>query len=165
MLPVGEGDPVAGTSRAIVVIPMPQVKSIVREEVVSASPDTSLTELTQVMAEENVGSVVVLEDESPVGIVTDRDVALEAVAEGEDPSSVTAADVMSEDLVTVDADTGIFDVLRTMEAENVRRIPATDGDGNLAGIVTFDDFVVLLGREMKLLSDVVEAEIPPYEHA
>ncbi len=144
---------------------MPQIKSIVREQVVTASADTSLTDLTQLMDEEDVGSVVVLEGDRPTGIVTDRDVALEAVAEGKDPSSVTAADVMSEELVTVDADTGIFDVLRTMEAENVRRIPATDADGNLAGIVTFDDFVVLLGREMKLLSDVVEAEIPPYEHA
>ena len=144
---------------------MPQIKSIVREQVVTASADTSLTDLTQLMDEEDVGSVVVLEGDRPTGIVTDRDVALEAVAEGKDPSSVTAADVMREELVTVDADTGIFDVLRTMEAENVRRIPATDADGNLAGIVTFDDFVVLLGREMKLLSDVVEAEIPPYEHA
>ena len=144
---------------------MPQIKSIVREQVVTASPETSLADLTQLMNDEDVGSVVVLEDDGPAGIVTDRDVALEAVAEGKDPSSVTAGDVMSEDLVTVDADSGIFDVLRTMEEEHVRRIPATDADGNLAGIVTFDDFVVLLGREMKLLSDVVEAEIPPYEHA
>ncbi|NUC74072.1 CBS domain-containing protein [Haloterrigena sp. SYSU A558-1] len=143
---------------------MPEIKSIVREQVVSASPDASLTELADLMDDEGVGSVVIVEEEQPQGIVTDRDITIEAVSRGEDPTSVTAADVMSEDLVTVDVDSGIFDVLRTMEDANVRRVPATDADGNLAGIVAFDDFVVLLGRELKLLGDVVEAEIPPYEH-
>lgn len=143
---------------------MPDVKSIVRERVVSASPDTSLTELAQLMEQESVGSVVIVEDDRPQGIVTDRDITIEAVAREEDPTTVTAADVMSEDPVTVDMDSGIFDVIRAMNESNVRRIPATDADGHLAGIVTFDDFVVLLGRELKLLSDVVEEEIPPYEH-
>lgn len=143
---------------------MPEIKSVVREQVVSASPDASLTELAELMDDEDVGSVVIVEEEQPQGIVTDRDITIEAVSRGEDPTSVTAADVMSEGLVTVDIDSGIFDVLRTMEDANVRRVPATDADGNLAGIVAFDDFVVLLGRELKLLGDVVEAEIPPYEH-
>ncbi|WP_306052087.1 CBS domain-containing protein [Natronococcus wangiae] len=143
---------------------MPEVKSIVREQVVSSSPDSSLADVAQLMDEENVGSVVIVDDDRPQGIVTDRDITINVVARGEDPTSVTAADVMSEDLVTVETESGIFDVLRTMEESNVRRIPATDADGNLAGIVAFDDFVILLGRELKLLGDVIEAEIPPYEH-
>ncbi|MFC4438597.1 MULTISPECIES: CBS domain-containing protein [Natrialbaceae] len=143
---------------------MPEVKSIVREQVVSASSDSPLADVAQLMDEENVGSVVIVDGDRPQGIVTDRDITINVVVRGEDPTSVTAADVMSEDLVTVETDSGIFDVLRTMEESNVRRIPATDADGNLAGIVTFDDFVILLGRELKLLGDVIEAEIPPYEH-
>lgn len=143
---------------------MPEIRSIVREQVVTASPDTPLAELAQLMEEENVGSVVIVEEAQPRGIVTDRDITIEIVARGRDAASVTAADVMSEDLVTVGTDSGIFDVLRTMEEASVRRIPAIDADGRLVGIVTFDDFVVLLGRELKLLGDVVEAEIPPYEH-
>lgn len=143
---------------------MPEVKTIVREEVVSASPRTSLTELAQTMDDENVGSIVIVEADEPRGIVTDRDITIEAVARGEDPTELTADDVMSDDLVTVDTDSGILDVLRVMTDSNVRRVPAIDGDGHLDGIVTFDDFVVLLGRELKLLGDVVEAEVPPYEH-
>lgn len=143
---------------------MPEIKTIVREEVVTASPSTSLTELAKIMEEEDVGSVVIVEENRPRGIVTDRDITIEAVAGGKDPTSVSADDVMSEDLVTVDADSGIFDVIRTMEESNVRRIPAVDADGDLAGIVAFDDLVILLGRELKLLGDVVEAEIPPYDH-
>lgn len=143
---------------------MPEIRSIVREQVVSVSPDTSLTDAAQLMEEENVGSLVVVEEDRPHGIVTDRDIAIEVVAHDQDPTSLTVADMMSEDLVTVDVDSGVFDVLRTMEESSVRRIPAVDSDGNLAGIVTFDDFVILLGRELKLLGDVIEAEIPPYEH-
>jgi CBS domain-containing protein len=143
---------------------MPEIRSIVREQVVTASPDTPITELAQQMDAEDVGSVVIVEDERPRGIVTDRDLALEVLARGSDPSSLTAADVMSEDVVTVGVDTGIFDVIRTMGESGVRRIPATDAEGDLAGIVTFDDFVILLGRELQQLGEVVEAEIPPYEH-
>ncbi|WP_149782370.1 CBS domain-containing protein [Natrinema hispanicum] len=47
---------------------------------------------------------------------------------------------------------------------NIRRIPTTDEDGQVTGIVTFDDFVVLFGRGLKLLSNLVEAEVPPDEH-
>ncbi|ELY55000.1 CBS domain-containing protein [Natronolimnohabitans innermongolicus] len=143
---------------------MPQIRTIVREEVVSAAPDEPLTELADRMDEKRVGSVVIVENDEPRGIVTDRDITLEVVSRGEDPASVTADDVMSDDLVTVDADSGIFDVLRAMEDASVRRVPAIDTDGTLAGIVTFDDFVVLLSRELGLLGEIVEAEIPPYEH-
>lgn len=143
---------------------MPETKSIVRERVVNAAPDTPVVELAQRMEDEDVGSVVIVEDDRPRGIVTDRDVAIEVVAHGRDHAELTAEDVMTEDLVTVDEDDGIFDVLRTMEEASVRRIPAVDSDGGLAGIVSFDDFVILLGRELKLLGDVAEAESPPYEH-
>lgn len=143
---------------------MPEIRTIVREEVVSAAPETTVVALAERMAAENVGSVVIVDDGRPCGIVTDRDITTGVVATDRDPATTTAADVMSDDLVTVSAESGIFDVLRAMAAADVRRIPATDAAGRLAGIVTFDDFVVLLGRELKLLGDVVEAEIPPYEH-
>lgn len=144
---------------------VPEVRSIVRESVVSTPQDAPIADVAAQMADEQVGSVVVVEDGRPQGIVTDRDVALRVVAADADAASLTAADVMSEDLVTVDVDSGIFEVIRAMQDANVRRIPAVDADGALAGIVTFDDFVDLLGRELRVLADVVEAEAPPYEHA
>lgn len=143
---------------------MPTIRSIVRESVVTASPTAPIPDVAQLMETEDVGSVVIVEDDRPRGIVTDRDITIETVSRGTDPTTVTAADVMNEEVVTVDLDSGVFDVIRTMKESSVRRIPATDADGHLAGIVTFDDFVVLLGRELKQLGDVVEAEIPPYEH-
>lgn len=114
------------------------------------------------MRRESVGSVVVERDDEPVGIVTDRDLALKVLGPGLDPEETPAGDVMTEDVVTVDAEAGIFEVLTKMSDAAVRRIPAVDADGNLAGIVTFDDFVALLGRELKKLGDIVEVESPPY---
>ena len=142
---------------------MPTVKTIVRENVVSAPPDAPIADVARMMDDEKVGSVVIVEEDRPQGIVTDRDVAIGVVARDRDPETVTAADVMHEDLVTVDADAEMYDVMRTMNESKVRRLPAVDSDGRLAGIVTFDDFVALLGRELKLLGEVAESEAPPYE--
>lgn len=142
---------------------MPTVKSIVREEVVTADSDTAVEELAHQMGEELIGSVVIVDgDDKPIGIVTDRDLALKVLGHERDPATTTAAEVMTEKIVTVDEDAGIFDVLSRMAEANVRRIPAVDADGTISGIVTFDDFVALLGRELRKLADVVEAESPPY---
>lgn len=143
---------------------MPKVRTFVRETVVTAAPDTPITEVAQLLDDERVGSVVIVEDDRPEGIITDRDIAIEVVARNRDTTTLTAADVMSEDLVTVDVESGIFDVIQAMKESSVRRIPAVDDDGRLAGVVTFDDFVVLLGRELKNLGEIVEAEAPPYDH-
>jgi CBS domain-containing protein len=141
---------------------MPTVKSIVREDVVVAAPTDSVGDLADSMNDERVGSVIVVEDERPVGVVTDRDLALKVLRQGRDPAETTAQEIMTEEVITVDEDAGIFDVISRMAEDGVRRIPAVDDAGALAGIVTFDDFIVLLGRELKHLGDVVEAESPPY---
>ena len=141
---------------------MPEVKSIVREEVVTADPTASIMDLVATMDEEMVGSIVVVEDARPIGIVTDRDLALKVLGDELDPAETTARDVMSDEIVTLPVDAGIFDVLTQMAEATVRRIPAVDENGDIAGIVTFDDFVVLLGRELTKLGDIVEAESPPY---
>lgn len=141
---------------------MPRVSTIVREEVVTAAPNTPVSEIVMLLDQERVGSVVVVEEARPVGIVTDRDLALKVLGPGLDPEETPAGDVMTEEMVTVDTEAGIFEVLTAMSDASVRRIPAIDADGNLDGIVTFDDFVALLGRELKKLGDIVEAEAPPY---
>ena len=141
---------------------MPTIRTIVRTEVVTADASTTALELAGLMGEELVGSVVIVEDDRPVGIVTDRDLTLKVIGHERDPERTTAADVMADAVVTVDVDPGVFDVLSTMAEESIRRAPAVDDSGDLAGIVTFDDFVALLGRELGKLGDIVEAESPPY---
>jgi CBS-domain-containing membrane protein len=82
-------------------------------------------------------------------------------ADGNDPGTLTAADVMSADPVTVDVDTGVFDLCTEMCNHEVRRMPVVD-DETLVGIVTLDDLLVLLTAELGSLVDVIGAESPPY---
>jgi len=136
------------------------IRQISRRDVVTADPDTPVVDLAATMRDEGVGSVVVTEAGTPTGLVTDRDIGVGVWAHDE-PASVTAAEIMTTDLVTVDAETGIYDALQTAEAANVRRLPVVDGD-ELYGIVTLDDFVVLLSGEFDSVADVIQSESPPY---
>ena len=128
---------------------------------VTVDPEATILEVATAMADNSVGSVVVTEEETPLGIVTDRDLAIDVLGVDADPAEMTAREVMTEDLFTVDVDDGIFDVITWMREENVRRVPVMDGDV-LAGIVTLDDFIVLLANELGGLADVIQSESPPY---
>ncbi len=137
------------------------IQKIARKDVVTASRDTTVAEIAETMRDQNVGSVVIAEERTPVGIVTDRDISVSVVAEGLDPTSMTASDVMTPDLFTADVDDGIYDVLDRMGEEAVRRVPVVDA-GTLEGIATLDDFTVLLSSELENLTAVIESESPPY---
>lgn len=141
---------------------MVEIDTFPREEVVTADPSTTVDDLASRMADEEVGSIVITEDDRPVGIVTDRNLTVEVLATGEDPSSVTTEDVMTDDPVTADADDEIFDILTAMADAEVRRVPAVDENGEITGIVSFDDFVALFAIELGKLGDIVAAESPSY---
>jgi len=138
------------------------VADIARTDVMTASRDQSAGNLATVMKTENVGSVIIENDDEPVGIVTDRDLVLEVLEPRADPSTMTAEEIMTETPVTVDGDQGVFDAIRTLHESSVRRLPVVDDDGTVAGIVTLDDLVVMLSGELGSLGDIIEAESPPY---
>ena len=138
------------------------IADLARTDVVTADPETTISELAFTMANERVGSVVVVEDGAVAGIVTDRDLALDVLGTGADPMEYTAGDVMTPDPLVAEADAGVMDTVRAMCEASVRRVPVVEGD-RLAGIVTLDDFLVLLAGELSNLAGVVEAESPPYE--
>lgn len=130
-------------------------------EPVSKSPDTSVKELAQTMEEEQIGDVIITEDDKPVGIVTDRDIAL-AYGQGEDLDSMAAEDIMTEDPVTIEEDAEDVELPKRMADEKVRRMPVVDDDGRLVGIATLDDVVSVVGEELEDVADVIEAQSPDY---
>lgn len=138
------------------------VKSIAREEVVTIESNASVEDVVETMRTKNVGSVVVVDDGSLVGIVTDRDVAMKALGADIDPGTMTVDDVMSKDLISVDAEMGLLDVLSQMGEEGIRRIPVVE-DGALVGIVTLDDILVLLSMELQSIANIIRTTSPPYE--
>lgn len=138
------------------------VMDLARTDVIAVPPDADLQSLAGLMEEHSVGSVVVVEDDRPIGMVTDRDLAMATVGRGDDGAGQTAAEVMSEELFTVGQDAGIYETLSRATEASVRRVPIVADDGTLAGIVTLDDFVVLLASELANVSEIVQAESPPY---
>lgn len=135
------------------------VESLVETDVETVERDAPMRFVASQMAERNVGTLVIVEDGSPRGIVTDRQVAL-AVERFPDVGNRTVEDLLAgglltgpDDLVTGSMDMTVFDAIRTLEENGIRRLPIVDEDGALAGILALDDVLALLAAE---LDDAVE---------
>lgn len=113
--------------------------------VVSARPQDSLMAVARLMDEHNVGAVVILEKQRPVGMITDRDLALELGARRTSPD-VPVSQVMSTPVATVPWTDNLVEVTESMRELNVRRLVVVDDDQRVTGIVTLDDLLqVLIG--------------------
>ena len=137
------------------------IEDLARSEVVTAGPETSVTDLSETMKAENVGSIVITDGESPVGIVTDRDLTLRVLGAGMDPAGAVAADVMTEDLCTAEPGAGFYEVAELMAEHGIRRVPICEGD-TLVGIITGDDLNELLADEQQQFAAVIRAQRPKY---
>lgn len=130
-------------------------------EVVVAEKKMSILEVAQLMREYHVGDVVVVEQQEeqkvPVGIITDRDIVVEIIAEGVDIDAVTAGDVMSYDLLSVREKDGIWESLLQMCNRGVRRVPVVNDEGGLEGILAIDDMIELLAEELTLLARITRS--------
>ena len=135
------------------------VGELLETEVVTAGRDTPVATVVAQMAEKNVGSVVIVEDDSPVGIVTDRRIAL-ALESDPEVSTRRADELLTGEFVTGTTDMSVVDVLDRLAESGIRRLPIVDEDGALAGIVTLDDVLVLLSDELRNVADVVRTQSP-----
>lgn len=114
------------------------------------------------LQQESVGSAVVVEGRRPVGIVTDRDLAVRVVSEQRDPGDLTVENIMSENLCTAHPEDGFAEAARTMRENAVRRLPVCDDADELQGIITADDMSELLADEQQQLAEVIRAQRPSY---
>ena len=95
----------------------------------------------------------------PLGIVTDRDIVVEAVAPNVDLSLLTAGDIMSAPLATIRDSAGFFESLQTMRELKIRRVPVVRHDGTLYGIVPTDDIVGILASELAAVTDAISGQL------
>ena len=102
-------------------------------------PKTPLNEVAKVMETDDVGAVPLVDDDRLVGIVTDRDIVVRAIAKGKDPSGMPASEVSSRELVTVHPDDNLSDALELMARHQVRRVAVTAEDDRLIGVVSQAD--------------------------
>lgn len=134
------------------------VADFAQTDVVTAQADDDLTTVTERMREEAVGSVVIVAEDEPISIISDRKVAMAAI-EG-DISERTAEEFMTDELVTAHIDTEVDDLIETMSDEAIRRVPLVDDEGSLAGVVSMDDLLVRLANEFDTLTKVPERQSP-----
>ncbi len=140
---------------------MPVGELCIRQVIVTPR-ESSVLDVARLMRQYHVGDVIVTDGvngrRAPVGIITDRDIVVEVLAEGLDPATLSAGDIMSSDLTTVREKEGLFQTIQVMRAKGARRAPVVNNDGVLIGIVSVDDIVELLAEELSALSNVIARE-------
>ena len=129
-----------------------------RSGVIKLSPSSSAAQAAYLMSERNVGCVVIAEGETPVGIITDRDIVVRVISKDLDPKSTEIRTVMTPDPITLDEELDLFEALETMKQYPIRRFPIVDANGNLSGFFSLDDVMYLLGIEMSAVSRIIAQE-------
>jgi len=131
------------------------LKDFATSVVAVVEPETPAAVVAKLMRQHHIGALVVVdatEKTRAVGIVTDRDLVLELMAEGLDPAVFTAGDIMSVDLVTATPEMDAMDAVQLMKTHRLRRLVIVDDGGRLVGIATMEDVLELLARELANLA-------------
>jgi CBS domain-containing protein len=118
-----------------------KVSEIMTTDVKRATPDNTLMDIAAMMRDEDVGALPVVQNGELRGIVTDRDIVVRAIAEGNEPSTTTVQEVLSEELASVAPDADVEEAADLMASHQIRRLPVVQG-GKLIGIVTLGDIAV-----------------------
>jgi CBS domain-containing protein len=118
-----------------------------RSKVVTIEPATTIRDAVARMKKENVGAVVAVRGREVAGILTDRDVAM-ALGTGKANPDMPVDEIMTKKVITIWEDQGLFNATQYFLGHQVRRLPIINRDNELVGIVTLDDVLALLGREL-----------------
>ena len=128
-------------------------------DVVVIDETESVREAITLMRTHHVGDVVVVEKKEdackPLGILTDRDIVMEILAEGVDLDAVNIGDVMSYELETVGEDVKLLDAINVMRTKAVRRLPVVNAQGGLVGILAVDDILELISEQLSGLVGLI----------
>ncbi|MEM0363724.1 MAG: CBS domain-containing protein [Sulfolobaceae archaeon] len=113
------------------------VKEYMKKNVIVVNRNTTLRDVAKIMTENNVGSVIVVDNGKPIGIITERDI-VRAIGRNKDLNS-KAEEIMTSSLITIKEDSPITGALSLMRSYNIRHLPVIDNEGNLKGIISIRD--------------------------
>jgi len=138
-------------------------------EVACCTPRATALEAAHLMRKRHTGDLVVMEDDQersePLGVITDRDIVIEVLAKGLDPSTTLVGSIMRKPVVIAHESEDSAETLERMKAHGVRRMPVVGSRGKLVGIVTADDILKRVAVEIDALVDVVARERREEERA
>ena len=121
---------------------MPNVSDIMSTDVQAVEPQDSLRRAAELMLELDVGALPVCDGERLLGMLTDRDITVRAVAQGLDPDATAVSDIMTGEVEFATADQDTAEVMRVMGEKQIRRMPVVDQDRRLVGIVSIADLAL-----------------------
>jgi len=124
------------------------VKDVMRLGTEWVEPKATVKEVAAKMRDLDIGSLAVCNQGRPVGIVTDRDIALRCCADAKDPATATAGDIMTRNLKWCYGDQEIEDAAHLMETEHIRRLPVLDRKENMIGFLSVDDIAMKASKEL-----------------
>lgn len=131
-------------------------------DVIVIEKNESIREAINLMRNNHVGDVVVVERRDnaskPIGILTDRDIVIEILAEDVDLDAVNVGDVMSYQLVTVTEETKLIDAIKLMHMKGVRRLPVVNDKDELQGVLSVDDILELIVEQLADVVGLISAE-------
>ena len=137
-----------------------KVRDIMTSAATCCSPHTPLSEVAALMVQHDCGEIPVCDEaRKPLGVVTDRDIVCRVVAKGTNPVGITAADCMSEPVVTTTADMDVEECARLMEQYQVRRLPVVDERGACCGMIAQADLATKAPHD--IAAEVVEKVSEP----
>jgi len=138
------------------------IGSICNREVVTTGRKTPVVDVAKLMRGHHVGSIVIVDEDPegrrPVGILTDRDLVVEVLAQEVPPEGVCSGDLMATNLLVVNEEDGVWQTIERMADRSVRRSPVVDSRGRLVGLITVDDLIDLLAGELSGLATLINRE-------
>jgi len=139
-----------------------KVTEIMTEDVESVAPTASIFEVAQKMERLNVGAIPILDGEKLVGMVTDRDIVIRAVAKKMDLGNTKVQDIVSRDVVFATEDMDINEAAELMEDHQIRRLPVLNAQKRLCGIVSLGDIATAGGDTQKSGETLSEISTPSH---
>lgn len=140
--------------------PNMKISEIMTTDVEVVSPEATIKDAAQRMVRLDVGALPVWDGERLVGMVTDRDLVVRAVAEGRDPETTTVGDCMSPKIVYCFEDQSLDEARHTMEEKKIRRLPVLNRDKHLVGILAIGDLAVKTDEDQEVGHTLQEISRP-----
>lgn len=131
------------------------VRDVMTRTVVTATPEMTAAQAGKKMVEKRVGSIIIVTDDKPVGIVTESDMVAKVIFKNVKPSSIKLEQLMSKPLITTKSSDDVHDAVLMMVQKKIRRLPVLDGD-ELVGIITDADVIQVSSEVNQILDNLIE---------
>lgn len=135
------------------------VSDVMSRRLITADTSETADSLARIMAEDGVGCIIIVKENHPIGIVTERDLVVKLISKNIQPSEVKAQDIMSTPLITINPDKSVELALREMARRRIRRLPVVQGN-KLIGLVSDTDLLSVSSELSEILRDVIRQNNP-----